>query len=225
MAKDPAFLFYPNDYIGGTMGMTLEEKGAYMELLILQFNKGAFTINQAKKLLNGSFEKLWPVFAEKFTEKEGKFFNKRLEKEKQRRQNFIKNQSLKGKKSWESRKKDDNRGNNHGSNQIQTYTIGASNKENETLNEIKEKGVKGEREETQPPLQEVERVFIQQGGTKEMALTFFNRYEAVQWRIRGSPVRDFSKLVGSFISNWKKNEQPYLKIDQMPISAPLKRLN
>jgi len=26
MSKDPAFLFYPNDYIGGTMGMTFEEK-------------------------------------------------------------------------------------------------------------------------------------------------------------------------------------------------------
>jgi len=38
MAKDPAFLFYPNDYIGGTMGMTFEEKGAYIELLMLQFN-------------------------------------------------------------------------------------------------------------------------------------------------------------------------------------------
>ena len=58
MAKDPAFLFYPNDYMGGTLGMTLEEKGAYMELLILQFNKGHFTIDQAKKLLNGSFERL-----------------------------------------------------------------------------------------------------------------------------------------------------------------------
>ena len=40
MAKDPAFLFYPNDYIGGTMGMTFEEKGAYIELLMLQFNRG-----------------------------------------------------------------------------------------------------------------------------------------------------------------------------------------
>ena len=41
--KDPAFLFYPNDWIGGTMGMTFEEKGAYMELLILQFNRGHMT--------------------------------------------------------------------------------------------------------------------------------------------------------------------------------------
>lgn len=36
MTKSPAFLFYPGDWLGGTLGMTLEEKGAYMELLILQ---------------------------------------------------------------------------------------------------------------------------------------------------------------------------------------------
>lgn len=79
MAKDPAFLFYPNDYMGGTLGMTLEEKGAYMELLILQFNKGHFTIEQAKKLLNGSFERLWDVVKEKFKEDETHgFFNERL---------------------------------------------------------------------------------------------------------------------------------------------------
>jgi uncharacterized protein YdaU (DUF1376 family) len=86
--KDPAFLFYPNDYMGGTMGMTFEEKGAYMDLLVLQFNKGAFSIDQARKLLNGSFEKVWPALSEKFTEADGKFSNKRLEDEKTKRASF-----------------------------------------------------------------------------------------------------------------------------------------
>jgi uncharacterized protein YdaU (DUF1376 family) len=99
MAKDPAFLFYPNDYIGGTLGMTLEEKGAYMELLILQFNKGHFTIEQAQKLLNGSFEKLWPVVKEKFEEDETRgFFNERLEIEKDKRKNFNTKQKERGSK-------------------------------------------------------------------------------------------------------------------------------
>ena len=40
MSKDPAFLFYPADYIIGTMGMSFEEKGAYMELLMMQFSRG-----------------------------------------------------------------------------------------------------------------------------------------------------------------------------------------
>ena len=40
MAQDPAILWYPNDYLGETLGMSLEEKGAYIELLVLQFNVG-----------------------------------------------------------------------------------------------------------------------------------------------------------------------------------------
>ena len=52
MAKDPAFLFYPNDYIGGTMGMTFEEKGAYIELLMLQFNRGHMTTHMIGHMEN-----------------------------------------------------------------------------------------------------------------------------------------------------------------------------
>ena len=52
MGKDPAFLFYPNDWLGGTMGMTFEQKGAYMELLMMQFNQGQFTEAQAKQVLS-----------------------------------------------------------------------------------------------------------------------------------------------------------------------------
>lgn len=57
-----------------------------------------------------------------------------------------------------------------------------------------------------PDLIEVERVFIQQGGTKEMALAFFNRYEAVEWKIRGTPIKNFTPLVGTFITNWNANQ-------------------
>jgi uncharacterized protein YdaU (DUF1376 family) len=102
--KDPAFLFYPNDYLGGTTGMTFEEKGAYIELLIMQFNKGAFTKEQAKKLLNGHFEHLWEVLSEKFVEIEGKFFNERLEKEKNKRNAFVEKQTSIGKKGGRPRK-------------------------------------------------------------------------------------------------------------------------
>ncbi|MHA2039809.1 MAG: hypothetical protein ACW98X_25615, partial [Promethearchaeota archaeon] len=40
MAKDPAFLFYPGDWLGGTMLFSRAHKGAYMDLLMAQFNNG-----------------------------------------------------------------------------------------------------------------------------------------------------------------------------------------
>jgi len=88
MAQDPAFLFYPNDYMGGTMGMSFEAKGAYMHLLILQFNNGPFTLEQARIELNGSFDRIWAAIWKKFIEEDGKFFNKRLQEEKEKRMAF-----------------------------------------------------------------------------------------------------------------------------------------
>jgi len=85
MAKDPAFLFYPNDWLGGTMGMTFEEKGAYMELLMLQFNRGHMT----KDMIGRTVGQLWVNIKDKFKEdSDGCFYNERLEVEKEKRKAF-----------------------------------------------------------------------------------------------------------------------------------------
>ena len=87
MAKDPAFLFYPNDYIGGTMGMTLEEKGAYIELLMLQFNRGHMT----KHMIGQTIGQLWDKISDKFEkDQNGLYFNRRLEEEQEKRKNYTK---------------------------------------------------------------------------------------------------------------------------------------
>ena len=57
-----------------------------------------------------------------------------------------------------------------------------------------------------PSFQEVHEVFIRNGGTEEMAKTFFDRNEATEWFYKGSPITNYVTMVGNFISNWKKNE-------------------
>lgn len=85
MAKDPAFLFYPNDYIGGTMGMTFEEKGAYIEILMLQFNRGHMTSHMIGQLVG----QLWESIKCKFVQDEqGLWYNIRLDQEKDKRMSF-----------------------------------------------------------------------------------------------------------------------------------------
>lgn len=85
MAKDPAFLFYPNDWIGGTMGMNFEEKGAYMELLMLQFNRGHMTTH----MIGQTVGQIWDKIKDKFIQDEnGLWFNQRLEFEKNKRKAF-----------------------------------------------------------------------------------------------------------------------------------------
>lgn len=44
MAKDPAFLFYPNDWLGGTMGMTFDYVYAEtLDLLLSEMEKSGET--------------------------------------------------------------------------------------------------------------------------------------------------------------------------------------
>lgn len=83
MAKDPAFLFYPGDWLGGTMGMSFEEKGAYIELLVYQFNRGGFSERQVKAFLRN--DEIWESLKGKFECKDDLYFNKRLEEEKAKR--------------------------------------------------------------------------------------------------------------------------------------------
>ena len=99
MAKDPAFLFYPNDYIGGTMGMTFEQKGAYIELLMLQFNRGHMDAH----MISHTVGQLWDVIKSKFIKDEnGLWYNERLDIEKTKRKAFSESRrnNIKGKNQY-----------------------------------------------------------------------------------------------------------------------------
>lgn len=86
MGKDPAFLFYPGDWLGGTMGMTFEEKGAYITLLMLQFNRGHMT----EHMIGQTIGQLWDSIKFKFIQdKDGLYYNERLDIEKDKRRKFV----------------------------------------------------------------------------------------------------------------------------------------
>lgn len=90
MAKDPAFLFYPGDYISGTMHLDFECKGAYIDLLMLQFQKDRMTIHMIKHVLGHKYDHIWSHLVDKFSEKDGFFWNERLKLEKELRIKFCK---------------------------------------------------------------------------------------------------------------------------------------
>lgn len=108
MAKDPAFLFYPGDWIAGTMHLSFEEKGAYMELLMLQFNVGHMTSHMIGRVLGQSMDKIWPCIKNKFEiDSEGLYYNPRLEDEKLKRKSYIasRKNNIKGKNQYNNNKK------------------------------------------------------------------------------------------------------------------------
>lgn len=89
MAKDPAVLWYWNDWNGGTVGMTRHLKGCYMDLLHAQFNIGRLSLAQVKTILGVDFGASWPLLQEKFKKDDnGFYYNEKAEKEKEKRQKF-----------------------------------------------------------------------------------------------------------------------------------------
>lgn len=103
MAKDPAFLFYPGDWLGGTIGMTLEEKGAYMELLMMQFTRGHMT----KHMIGQTVGQLWDKIQDKFVQDDkGLWYNVRLDVEKEKRKNYVstRKNNVSGKNQHEKKK-------------------------------------------------------------------------------------------------------------------------
>lgn len=91
MGKDPAFLFYPGDWLGGTQLFSRSEKGAYMDLLMAQFNNGPLTMNEIRSILGDDFVLMWDArLSKKFAcNCDGLFYNERLEYEKVKRNNYV----------------------------------------------------------------------------------------------------------------------------------------
>lgn len=105
MAKDPAFLFYPGDWLGGTMGMTFEEKGAYLELLVMQWHSHRITEAHAKRVVGNE---LWQKISHKFSKDDKGFFNKKLQDVIIERKKHSEKQKINANKRWNKHSCDGN---------------------------------------------------------------------------------------------------------------------
>jgi uncharacterized protein YdaU (DUF1376 family) len=85
MSKDPAFLFYYQDFLVGTTFMTLEERGAYITLLCYLADKGKITLTEILKIIP---EHIWSAICCKFKKDGDYYFNGRLQEEIEKRKKF-----------------------------------------------------------------------------------------------------------------------------------------
>jgi len=83
--KDPAFLFYSNDFLAGTMFLTDKQVGKYIRLLCLQHQKGRLSKKDMLDICKTYDEDIWEKFN---VDSEGFFYNKRLRDESERRKNY-----------------------------------------------------------------------------------------------------------------------------------------
>jgi len=76
--KDPAFLFYPGDFVTGTQFFTDEQVGKYIRLLMAQHQHGHLP-EKHMILICGTYD--IDVFSKFIKDSDGKYYNERLEDE------------------------------------------------------------------------------------------------------------------------------------------------
>jgi uncharacterized protein YdaU (DUF1376 family) len=78
MGKDPAFLFYPNDFDAATKFFDDAQVGLYMRLLIAQFQHGHLSERQINFITKERDEMVFTKFKK---DEKGHFYNERLDSE------------------------------------------------------------------------------------------------------------------------------------------------
>ena len=84
-SRDPAFMFYPADYLVGTRLFTYEQKGKYVELLCIQHQHGHISREDMISICGGHDKRIFGKFKK---DAEGQYYNKRLEKEIEKRRAY-----------------------------------------------------------------------------------------------------------------------------------------
>lgn len=132
MSKDPAFLFYSQDFLAGTLIMPFEDRGKYITLLCFQHQNGRMS-EETIRLLVGLFSDTLRL---KFQQdKSGLFYNERLEFEVSKRLNFVESRINNGKLGGRPKKPKHNLHEdvNENENEIYFLLLKKVIKENEVL--------------------------------------------------------------------------------------------
>jgi len=208
--KDPAFLFYPSDYMLGTMLMTYEQKGKYMDLLCLLHSKdGYLTKKQMQTVLNFDSPEDKDIL-EKFDCDENGYYNERLLKEIKKRKKHKEKQRENVMRRWhpedfedEDDNTQDNTQNNTAPDTKDSYSKDASNKENNTqdnkqkTNNKKEKTTKRFKK---PTIEEIEN-YCKDRKNNIDAEYFYDFYESKNWMIGKNKMKSWKAAVRT----WEKN--------------------
>lgn len=101
MAKDPAFLFYPKDWLEGTADLSPEAKGIYIDFLCYQHQRGSLPVEPKKlarlaRLSAQEFTEIWAEISEKFEEKNGFLVNEKLNDVSNQRELIAKQKRISG---------------------------------------------------------------------------------------------------------------------------------
>lgn len=222
MGKDPAFLFYPGDWLGGTTTFTRHEKGAYMDLLMAQFGQVSLTIEEVQTVLGVD----WPLWERKLKKKfevEGNepnllYFNRKLRDEVIRRKSFVvtRNNNLEGKNQY-------SRG--HMTTKMTSHMENGNENRNKDVIEKVDR-VKGKKEKKpvsfvkdNPPTVEEVKAYCLQRKNSINAQYFVDKNTTIGWIDKNKiPYRDWKAVIRTWES-W--TEKTTVNTNTQPMKRPV----
>lgn len=197
MAKDPAFLFYPNDFDCATRFFTNEQIGIYLRLLIAQFQNGRLSEKHINIICKSYDEDVMSKFLK---DEMGLYYNERLENEIVKRKNYSESRR-------NNRKNKENISSSyvqHMENENTLVYNNINNKEKESEN-LKNSNLF--RQPNIPTKDQVWEFFSGLNATKEMAKSFYDKHEGTGWFYNGSPIIKWQSFANNFVTNWNKIEE------------------
>lgn len=101
MSETPAFLFYSQDFLLGTLALPMEDRGKYITLLCYMHEHGRLTGEMVMQLVGDVSNCLRAKFK---VDENGYWYNQRLEKEIKDRERFVKSRRSNGGKGGRKKK-------------------------------------------------------------------------------------------------------------------------
>lgn len=201
MTKDPAVLFYTSDFLSGTFTMSNEQVGKYIRLLCLQHQKKTLSEKDMLNVCQTHDPDIW----EKFEFENGRYFNRRMFDESEKRRMFTESR----RKNRMKKTSDDDM-----MNTCSTHVELMENEnENENIIENKNEIVLTRNDQKtivrktifqKPEKNDLILYFREHGGTEIEAEKFFDYYESNGWHVGKQKMKDWRAAVRNWIRNANK---------------------
>jgi hypothetical protein len=224
--KDPAFLFYSQDFYVGTAFLTHTQVGKYIRLICAQHQHGRLNEERVIQICGDLDE----AVLEKFQKDEnGFYYNVRLETEIEKRKRFSESRRNNIKKRWDTSVVQVNNTSNtseytselHMKNTSNTYgdtSVIHMENENENRNISLESSNNSEKENSKrkrktfipPTVEEVVDFVVSKGFDQQLGRSAWEYYAVADWKdAKGDQVLNWKQKL---IAGWLKNAQKGVKI-------------
>lgn len=205
MSKDPAFLFYPNDFTTGTQFFSDQQVGIYVRILCAQHQHGHLNKSQMQKLCDGitDADAKSEILAKFSIDSNGHYFNQRLDGEVLKRKEHSTKQRQNAMMRWHKTGKD-------------LAMPLEDEDENENVIESKKRKSKF----NTPTVSEVAAYMKQINYPEDHATasaTFVDYYTSNGWKVGKNPMKDWSATVRRWMKTRNdSNTQTNARTKQSP---------